>query len=69
MTLKASLLPSAYEGEIECLVKWLSPTAEEALPHSGEVSAIAEEYLYLRVKKKPVLVFVTYYLIWIEKHG
>ena len=57
MTLKASMLPSAYEGEIECFVNWVSPAGEDAMPQAGETVAGGDEYLYLRVRKRPVLVF------------
>lgn len=53
MTLKASLMPSSYEGEIECLVNWIQPTADD--PQAGEAMSGSDEYLYLRIKKKPVL--------------
>ena len=51
------MLPSAYEGEIECFVNWVSPAGEDAMPQAGETVAGGDEYLYLRVRKRPVLVF------------
>ncbi len=56
MTLKASLLPSAYEGEIECQVNWMLPEGDDAPPQSGEAPTASEEFLYLRIKKHPVIV-------------
>jgi hypothetical protein len=56
MTLKGSLLPSAYEGEIECLVSWVPHIIDETVPQAGEVTVIGDEFLYLRVKKRSKIV-------------
>ncbi len=57
MTLKASIMPSAYEGEIECLVNWIQLAGDET--QAGELLVGNDEYLYLRIKKQPVLENVT----------
>ena len=54
MTLKSSLMPSAYEGEIECLLNW-GQWGGASEVQAGESTGGSEEFLYLRIKKKPVL--------------
>lgn len=48
MTLKASTTPSGYEGEIDCTVAWIQDDPSEKVP-SGD------QFLYLRIKKRPML--------------
>lgn len=56
MTLKASPMPSAYEGEIECAISWQPDHGEDASAQPTEVAPTIDGYLFLRIKKKPVIV-------------
>lgn len=52
MTLKASNAPSGYEGEMACTINWLQEESGEKIP-------TGEQYLYLRIKKQPMLKAIT----------
>lgn len=55
MTLKASAMPSAYEGEIECSISWQQNQGDEASPQVVDTAAV-DENLFLRIKKRPIIV-------------
>lgn len=61
LTLKASQLPSSYEGELECQISWLGASGEEGGYQSGDPTGITDESLFLRIKKKAVVVFGYYH--------
>lgn len=57
MTLKASPMPSAYEGEIECAISWQNDHGDEATPQAApDVTPTIDQNLFLRIKKSPVIV-------------
>jgi len=52
MTLKASNAPSGYEGEIDCAINWAQKDPSEKV-------SVGDQFLYLRIKKRPMLKAIT----------